>query len=85
MANDANVDMLKTFKNLSSRTKSPMTLKLDMQHLGHKLYKVYINDDPELIVTYFTTRSNFVSYVFEWGKLLQSHSIGKICHKWPIF
>ena len=28
-----------------SRTESPMILKLGMQHLGLKLYKVYINGD----------------------------------------
>ena len=38
-----------------------MILKLGMQHLGLKLNKVYINDDPGLTCT------------FEWGKLLQSH------------
>ena len=43
-----------------------MILKLGMYHLGLKLYKVYINDDPGLTLTYFT---------FEWGKLLQSHLI----------
>ena len=50
-----------------------MSLKLGMFYLGIKLYKVYINDDPELTVTYFTARSNLVTCMFEWGKLLQSH------------
>ena len=31
-----------------------MILKLGMQHQGLKLYKVYINDDPGLTLTYFT-------------------------------
>ena len=35
-------------------------------HQGLKLYKVYINDDPVLTLTYFTARSN-------WGELLQIH------------
>ena len=34
------------------------------------LYKVYINDDPGLTLTYFTARSNWVICTFEWGKLL---------------
>ena len=34
------------------------------------LYKVYINDDPGLTMTYFTARSNWVICTFEWGKLL---------------
>ena len=50
-----------------------MILKLCMQHQGHELYKVYINGDPGLTLTYFTARSNWVTYTFEWGKLLQSH------------
>ena len=35
-----------------------MILKLGMQHRGLKLYKVYINGDPRLTLTYFTARSN---------------------------
>ena len=50
-------------KNLSeiffSRTGGPMILKLGMQHWGLKLYKVCINGDPGLTLTYFTARSNF--------------------------
>ena len=38
-----------------------MILKLGMQHRGLKLYKVYINDDPGLTLTYFTARSVFVT------------------------
>ena len=38
--------------------------------LGLKLYKVYINDDPGLTLTYFTARSNWVTCTFEWEKLL---------------
>ena len=50
-----------------------MILKLGMYHLGLKLYKVHINDDPGLTLTYFMARSNWVTCTFEWGKLLQSH------------
>ena len=43
-------------KNLQKSTElSPMILILGMQHYVLKLYKVYINDDPELTLTYFTT------------------------------
>ena len=31
------------------------------------------NDDPRLTLTYFTARSNLVSYAYIWGKLLESH------------
>ena len=49
-----------------------MFLKLGMYHMGLKLYKSFINDDPGLTLTYFTARSNWVTCMFEWGKLLQS-------------
>ena len=45
-----------------------MILKLGMYHWGLNLYKVYINDDPGLTLTYFTARSNLVSYAFVWEK-----------------
>ena len=41
-----------------------MIMKLDMGHYVLKLYKVYINDDPELTLTYFTTTSNLAKPVF---------------------
>ena len=46
-----------------------MILKLGMYHWGLKLYQVYINKDP--VLTYFTARSNWVTFAFEWEKLLQ--------------
>ena len=42
-----------------------MIFKLGMQHRGLKLYKVYINDDPVLTLTYFTTWSHLVACAFE--------------------
>ena len=45
-----------------------MILKLGMEHWGLKLFKVYINDDPWLTLTYFTARSNLVPYAFVWEK-----------------
>ena len=38
----------KPLKFLVSRTKSPLIMYLFMQHLGLKLYKVYINVDLDL-------------------------------------
>ena len=35
-----------------------MILKLGMKHRIHKLFTVYINDDPGLTMIYFTSRSN---------------------------
>ena len=49
--------MVKTFKKLSYRTNSPMIMKLGMEHYVLKFYKIYINDDPELTMSYFKTSS----------------------------
>ena len=46
-----------------------MTLKFCMQHRVLKYYRqVCSNDDPELTLTYFSTRSNLIPYVFVWEK-----------------
>ena len=58
-----------------------MILKLGMKHQELKLYKVYINDDPGLTLTYFTARSNWVTCRFEWGKLAKSFNGGKLAAK----
>ena len=55
-------------KSSSRKIKRPMTLKFCMQHRVLKYYQVYSNDDPGLTMTYFTTRSNLVPYVFVWEK-----------------
>ena len=54
-----------------------MILKLGLQHLGLKLYKVYINDDPVMTLTYFTARSK-AAYAFKCIKLVRSHLKGKL-------
>ena len=38
-----------------------------------------INDEPGLTLTYLTSRSYWVAYAFKWGKMLQSHLMGKTC------
>ena len=45
-----------------------MILKLGMKHLGMELYKVYINHDSGMTLTYFTARSTYVTHAFEWEK-----------------
>ena len=66
--------MVKTFK-IFYRTNSPMIMKLGMEQYVLKLYKVYINDYPELTLTYFTTMSNLAELVFVLivGEHLQDH------------
>ena len=39
-----------------------MFLKLGMKHQGEELYKVYINHDPGMTLTYFMARSAEVAY-----------------------
>ena len=41
-----------------------MALKVSTQHWVLKYYQVYSSDDPGMTLTYFTTRSNLVSYAF---------------------
>ena len=56
-----------------SGTGGPISKKRGMKHRWLKYYNVYINYDPVVTLTYFTTRSTQVAYAFEWGKLLKSH------------
>ena len=44
-------------KNFFFRTGRPMILKHGMKHLGMELYKVYVNHDPGMTLTYLTARS----------------------------
>ena len=39
-----------------------MILKLGMKHQGMDLYKVYINHDPGMTLTYFMARLTYVAY-----------------------
>ena len=54
-----------------------MILKLGMYYRGLKLYKVYINDDPRMTLTYFTARSNWVTCTF----VTKSFNGGKLAAK----
>ena len=59
-----------------------MILKPDMQHRGLEFYKVYINDDPGFTLTYFTVRSNLVTYTFELGKSVTKSFKGENFQQW---
>ena len=56
-----------------------MIMKLCMEQYVLKLYKVYINDDPELTLTHFKSKSNlaklflYLQYAQISGELLQDH------------
>ena len=58
-----------------------MILKLGMKHQGMEVYKIYINHNPGMTLTYFTGRSTYVAHAFEWEKLLKCHLKGKTCSK----
>ena len=47
-----------------SGTKRLMTLKFGMYHRVLEYCQVCSNDDPGLILTYFTARSNLAPYAF---------------------
>ena len=51
-------------KSFSYRTNSPIIMKLGMNHYELKCYTAYINDDPDLTLTYFTTMSKLAKFVF---------------------
>ena len=42
-----------------SRTRRPMILKLGMKHQEEELYKVYINYDPGMTLSYFMASSTY--------------------------
>ena len=50
-----------------------MILKLGIQHLKMELYKVCINHDLGMTLTYFTARSTLVAHAFEWGEMGKCH------------
>ena len=45
-----------------------MILKLGLKHQAMELYKVYINHDLWMTLTFFTARSTQSAHAFEWEK-----------------
>ena len=58
------LDMPRYGKNVYG-AESNIILKLGMHRLGLEVYKVYINEDPEMTLTYFTPRSNLTTFAFD--------------------
>ena len=48
-----------------------MILKLGTKQQAMELYKVYINHDLGMTLTYFAARSTLVANAFEWEKLVK--------------
>ena len=65
-----------------------MIIKLGMEHYVLKLYKVYINDDPELTLTHFKTWPNLADYSRPRYQVSVYRIIGPLVHfcdyTWPI-
>ena len=61
-----------------------MILKLGMKHLGIDLYKICINHDPLVTLTFFTTRSTEVAHVFEYGVIFKCHLKAKLAVDWQM-
>ena len=59
-----------------------MILKHGMKHQAIEFYKVYINHDPGMILTYLKAMSTKVADAFEWEKLLIYDLRDKISRKW---
>ena len=60
--------MVKTLKNLLLRNQKADVLETWYAALGAQILPSCSNDDPGLISTYFTARSNLVPYAFVWEK-----------------
>ena len=48
-----------------------MILKLGMTQQAMELYKVCINHDSGMTLTYFTARSTYVANALEWEKIVK--------------
>ena len=60
--------MVKTLKNLLLRNQKANDLETWYAASGARVLSRLFNDDPGLILTYFTRRSNLVPYAFVWEK-----------------
>ena len=58
-------------------TNRMISTKLGAKYRWLKYSNVYINLDPVMTLTKFMARSAWVTYAFEWGKLLKCHLKGK--------
>ena len=60
-----------------SETNRLISRRLGLKHRWLKYSNVYINHDPVMTLTKFMARSTWVTYAFEWGKLLKMSFEGK--------
>ena len=74
--------MAKTYKNLLLQNQKAYGFETLHEASRNRLYKVCINHDPGMTLTYFMARSIWVAHAFEWGKLLKYDLRCKTCSKW---
>ena len=58
-----------------------MILKLGMKHQAMELYKICINCDPRMTLTYFMSQSTLVTHAFEWINFVNCYLKRKTCSK----
>ena len=68
----------KPFKIFFLETSRLMTFKLCIQHQGLGSYKVCLNDDPRLSLTYFMAKSALLPNAIVWEKAFKIDSIKTI-------
>ena len=66
-------------KNVS-RTSGSISMKLGMKHQRFKLIIFCSNDNPVLIRTYFTERSNFATSAFIWENVTMMDTLEIIAY-----
>ena len=59
-----------------------MSFKLGIKHWRLKPYKVYTNDDPGLILTFFAARSNLLPNAFVWKNRLYRNYWNQWIESW---
>ena len=62
-------------KILFPGTSGSIFMKLGMKHQRFKLILFFSNDNPVLILTYFTARSNFATSAFIWENVIMMDTL----------
>ena len=63
------INRKKTFKNLLLQNQKANDFETWCEESGNGVYKVYINHDHWMTLTFFTARSTYVTHAFEFEKL----------------
>ena len=66
---------INTLKILFPGTSGSISMKLVMKHQRFKLIIFYSNDNPVLILTFLTARSNFATSAFIWEHVIMMDTL----------